>query len=47
MAKVYNKIYTKEKWDKVNTFNKNLLSDYCLQIKAEGKRESSQKQYYN
>lgn len=47
MAKVYNKIYTKEKWDKVNTFNKNLLSDYCLQIKAEGKSESSQKQYYN
>lgn len=43
----YNRIYSKEKWDKVNKFNKNLLSDYCLQIKAEGKSEGSQKQYFN
>lgn len=43
----YNRIYSKEKWDKVNKFNKDLLSDYCLQIKAEGKSESSQKQYFN
>ena len=44
---VYNRIYTKEKWEQVNKYNKNLLSDYMLQIKAEGKSESSQKQYFN
>ncbi len=47
MAKVYNRIYSKEKWDKVNEFNKNLLDDYILQIRAEGKTEGSIKQYYN
>lgn len=44
---VYNRIFTTEKWNKVNSFNKDLLNDYMLQIKAEGKSESSQKQYYN
>lgn len=44
---VYNRIYTKEKWEVVNKFNKDLLDNYMLQIKAEGKSEGSQKQYYN
>lgn len=44
--KVYNKIYTKEKWDKVNEYNKQILSDYIMQIKSEGKSEGSIKQYY-
>lgn len=44
---VYNKIYTKEKWEKVNKYNKDLLKDYMLQIKSEGKSEGSQKQYFN
>lgn len=44
---VYNRIFTKEKWSQVNKYNKDLLSDYMLQIKAEGKSQSSQKQYYN
>lgn len=44
---VYNRIYTNEKWEQVNKYNKNLLSDYMKQIKSEGKSESSQKQYFN
>lgn len=44
---VYNRIFTKEKWESVNKFNKNLLDDYMLQIKAEGKSAGSQKQYFN
>lgn len=48
MAKqTYNRIYTKQKWDEVNSFNKDLLADYMLQIKSEGKSIGSQKQYYN
>ena len=48
MAKqVYNRIFSKEKWDKVNEFNKNLLNDYILQAKSEGKTEASIKQYFN
>lgn len=44
---VYNRVFTNEKWEKVNSYNKNLLNDYMMQIKSEGKSESSQKQYYN
>lgn len=44
---VYNRVYTKEKWDKVNKYNKQLLDDYILQIKSESKSEGSIKQYYN
>lgn len=44
---VYNRIFTKEKWEEVNSFNKDLLNDYILQIKAEGKSEKTIKQYYN
>lgn len=44
---VYNRIFTKEKWEAVNKFNKSLLDDYMLQIKAEGKSIGSQKQYFN
>lgn len=44
---VYNRIYTKEKFDKVNKYNKDLLHDYMQQIKSEKKSEGSQKQYYN
>lgn len=43
----YNKVFTKEKWNEVNKFNKDLLDDYMLQIKAEGKSEKTRKQYYN
>ena len=44
---VYNRVYTQEKWEQVNKYNKNLLSDYVQQIKSEGKSEGSIKQYFN
>lgn len=43
----YNKVFTQEKWDKVNKYNKQLLDDYILSIKADGKSEKTIKQYYN
>lgn len=47
MANVYNRIYTEQKWEQVNKFNKNLLADYIAQIKSEGKSEGTVKQYLN
>ena len=44
---VYNRIYTHKKWEEVNKYNKNLLEDYLLQCRAEGKSEGSIKQYKN
>lgn len=44
---IYNRIYNKDKWDQVSKYNKDLLENYMLQIRAEGKSPSSQKQYYN
>lgn len=44
---VYNRIYTKKKFEKVNKYNINLLNDYMLQIKAEKKSKGTQEQYYN
>ena len=44
---VYNRVYTQEKWDRVNKYNKNLLQDYINQAKAEGKSEATLKQYLN
>lgn len=44
---IYNRVFTKEKWEQVNSYNKDLLNDYMMQIKSEGKSESSQKQYFN
>lgn len=44
--KVYNRIYTKEKWEQVNKYNKQILDDYIMQIKSESKSEGSIKQYY-
>ena len=48
MAKqVYNRIYTKEKWDKVNIYNKNLMEDFLLECKSLKKSENTIKQYRN
>lgn len=44
--KVYNRIYTKEKWEQVNKYNKQVLEDYILQAKSEGKSKGSITQYY-
>lgn len=48
MAKqTYNKVFTNEKWEQVNKYNKQLLEDYKLQIKSEGKSKKTIEQYYN
>lgn len=45
--KVYNRVFTEEKWEQVHKYNKNLLSEYMMQIKSEKKSEGTQKQYFN
>ena len=47
MAQVYNKIYTPEKWEKVNPENKHIIDDFILEYKARKKSEGTIKQYYN
>lgn len=44
---VYNRIYTKEKWEKVNRYNKNLLEDFLLELTAKKKSKGTIKQYRN
>lgn len=43
----YNKIYTEEKWAKVNQENKDILEDYLTELRAQKKRESTIYQYKN
>lgn len=38
---VYNVIYTPEKWKQVNRYNKSLLEDYMLEMKASKKKEGT------
>ena len=41
MAQVYNKIYTPEKWEKVNPENKHIIDDFILEYKARKKSEGT------
>ena len=45
--KVYNRIFTQEKWDMVNKYNKNLMNDFLLELKSQKKKEGTIKQYKN
>lgn len=45
--KVYNRIYTKEKWGQVNKYNKSLMEDFLLELKSQKKKEGTLKQYKN
>ena len=47
MGQVYNKIYTPEKWEKVNKENKELIDDYIKELKSQKKAEGTIKQYYS
>lgn len=47
MANTYNRIYTKEKWENVNPYNKDLLNDYLQEVKAQGKSKGTIDQYKN
>ena len=47
MSKVYNRIYSKEKWDQVNKYNKNLMEDFLLELKSQKKKKGTLDQYKN
>lgn len=44
---VYNRIYSKKKWDEVNKYNKNLMEDYLLELKSQKKSQGTIDQYRN
>lgn len=44
---VYNRIYSKKKWDEVNKYNKNLMEDYLLELKSQKKSQGTINQYKN
>lgn len=44
---VYNRFYTKQKWGKVNKYNKELMNDFLLELKSQKKSEGTRKQYMN
>lgn len=46
-GKVYNKIFSKEDWEKVNEFNKHILDDFLTELKARKKSQGTIKQYNN
>ena len=43
---VYNRLYTPELWEQVNSENKELLNDFLIELKAQKKKESTITQYY-
>lgn len=45
--KVYNRIFSKEKWEKVNKYNKSLMDDFLLELKSQKKKDGTIKQYKN
>lgn len=44
---VYNKFFDQEKWDKISGYNKDLVEDFMLEMKSQGKSEGTIKQYRN
>lgn len=47
MAQKYNRFVTEENWKRVNKYNKELIDDYMLELKAQGKAEGTIYQYNN
>lgn len=44
---VYNRIYSKNKWEQVNKYNKRLMDDYLLELKSQKKSQGTIDQYRN
>lgn len=44
---VYNRFYTPEKWEQCNKFNKELINDFLLELKSQGKKQTTIDQYFN
>lgn len=47
MKNVYNRIYTKEKWEQVNNYNKELMEDFLIELKSQKKKKGTIDQYKN
>ena len=45
--KVYNRFYDEVKWNNVPKFNKDLINDFLLELKASGKSKNTIDQYFN
>ena len=44
---VYNRIFSNKKWEQVNKYNKNLMSDFLLELKSQKKSKNTISQYKN
>ena len=44
---IYNRIYSKQKWEQVNKYNKELMEDFLLELKAQKKSQGTISQYKN
>ena len=44
---VYNRFYDETKWNNVPKFNKTLIDDFLLELKAQGKSKNTISQYFN
>lgn len=44
---IYNRIYSAQKWEKVNKYNKDLMEDFLLELKSQKKSENTIAQYRN
>lgn len=44
---VYNKFFDKEKWKEVNKYNKDLMEDFLIELKAQKKKQGTIDQYKN
>ena len=44
---VYNRIYSKQKWEQVNKYNKELMEDFLLELKSQKKSQGTIDQYRN
>ena len=45
MSNIYNKYDTAEKYKEVNQYNKDLLNEFILNLKAEGKKDGTIRMY--
>lgn len=44
---VYNRFFEQSKWDEVPKFNKDLIDDFLLELKSQGKSQGTIKEYFN
>lgn len=47
MSNVYNRFFDKDKWEKVNKYNKDLMEDFLTEMRANKKKQGTIDQYKN